>query len=379
MRIRGFCLATLCALLLALAAGASPAQASRALLTEAALKPNPAIPAPPPEGEIEDACGAAVTPGGGLYVSDYYHHAVDLFSSFGGYEGGFTTAGPPEGPCGLALDSSGALYANIWHQGVVRLRPSFLSFDAGESTGVAVDSTEDVYVDDRTYVAVYEPSGAPVLAEGEPPGGQGLQIGLGSLGDAYGLAVFADKVYVPDVQSETVKVYELATHPDTPVATVAPPGGFNSLVDAATAVDPTNGHLLVVDNLQPGFEHPKAAVDEFDSSGAFLGRLSGSPIDGEPSGIAVDPAGGDLFVTDGNDEEANVFAYGPYTASLAVEAAPSPATSRPSNAPSLAAFAAAQPAAAGGQGTSARQRQGSRRLRHKHRRHRPGGAKRKRS
>ena len=91
-------------------------------------------------------------------------------------------------------------------------------------------------------------------------------------------------------------------------------GPFNSLVDASLAVDPTNGNLLVVDNLQPGFEHPKSAIYEFDSTGAPLGALPGTPVDGEPSGIAVASGSGRLYVTDGNSELSNVYEYGSYTA-----------------------------------------------------------------
>jgi DNA-binding beta-propeller fold protein YncE len=313
----------LCALLGALAGVASPAQANRALLTEEAVSPSTGNPVfPPPDGQIEGACGVALL-GGSIYVSDYYHHAVDNFSS-----GPVIPVGAPNGPCGLASAGSGALYANIWHQSVVRLLPSALTIDEGESTGVAVDqATGNLYVDDGTYVAVYEPSGAAVLDEGGKP----LRIGLGplgesSLGDGYGVAVLEGKVYVPDAADNTVKVYEPATDPVNPssvIGATAPGGGFNSLVDAAVTVDPTTGHLLVLDNLQPGFEHPEAAIDEFDASGNFLGQLAQRVIDGEPSGLAV--SGGDLYVTTGNDEGANVVEFGPYTASAPLAAEP-PAT-----------------------------------------------------
>ncbi len=312
----------LCALLLVIAAGATPAQASRALLTKALLKttfclhcppPTPEEikkPLPPPEGQIEGPCGLAVREGGGVYVSDYHHNAVDFFSFPLNFVNRLPFASQlkdvatrPEGPCGLATGPGGALYANVWHQRVVRLEPSVQVFDTDSSTGVAVDAAGDVYVNDRTYVAVYEPSGAPVLDGGEP-----LKIGLDSLGDGFGVAVFDGRVYVPDAADQTVKVYEPAVDPLDPVATI---GCFNSLVDAAVAVDPTNGHLLVVDNVKPGFEHPQAAIFEFDAAGAFLDRLVG-PVHGEPSGIAVDPATGVLFVTDGNSELSNVFAYGPF-------------------------------------------------------------------
>jgi DNA-binding beta-propeller fold protein YncE len=313
MRIRSIARGSilLFALLATLAGPATPAAASRLLLSEEAVAPNAEIPPffPPPDGQIEGACGVAIS--GNVYVSDYYHHAVDVF-------GANTTipAGAPSGPCGLATSSSGALYANIWHQSVVRLLPTATTIESGEeSTGVAVDQASgNVYVNDRTHVAVYTPAGTLVQ-----------QIGLpDSLGDAYGVAVFGGKVYVPDAADNTVKVFEPAVKLEDPVTVIdgsaTPQAGFNSLVDAAVAVDPTNGHLLVLDNLQPGFAHPEAAIDEFDAAGKFLGQLADTVVDGEPSGLAF--SGASLYATSGNDEEANVFLFGPYAASGAEPFAP---------------------------------------------------------
>ncbi len=330
------------ALTLSLAPAAS---ASRALLSEAFLHSGPPpAPGPPPEGEIEGACGLALAPGGPIYVSDYYHRTVDLFSSLGDYQSQIVLPGsnPLQGTntldavCGLALDSGGRLYANELHQGVVRLKSTEATIDSGNSTGLALDAAGNLYVDDRTYVAEYQ---APVEA-GEAPA---AVIGLGDLGDAYGLAVSPSgaRVFVPDAATGTVKVFEPAASLSAPVSAIDP--GFASLVDAAVAFDPISEHLLVVDNLQPGYEHPAAAVDEFSATGAFLGPLPGAPVDGGPSGIAVDPASGRLFVTTGNGEGSNVFLYGPYTGSVGAGSLAAP--SGPASLSSTASAATPAPAA----------------------------------
>jgi DNA-binding beta-propeller fold protein YncE len=304
--------ATLCASLLLALSAAPPASAFRELITTEALEPETA-----PAGEIEGACGVAIPPGGSsIYVSDYYHRAVDVFGLSGTYQSQIALPGGPisglginelDGVCGLAFDSAGDLYANEWHQGVLGLRPSEFTLDGEESTGVAVDSASgDVYVSDRTHVAKYA---APVDA-GDPPV---AQIGGTTLGDAYGIAVAGGRLYVADAASDTVKVYEPAVSTTTVVKTIS--HSFKSLVDGALAIDPSSGHLLVLDNLQPGFESPAAAIDEFDpASGAFLGQMKGPPgkpiVDGEPSGLTLDSAG-NLYVTSGNSEGANVFKFGP--------------------------------------------------------------------
>ena len=170
-----------------------------------------------------------------------------------------------------------------------------------------------------------------MLDEGSP-----LRIGLGSLGDGYGVAVSgfaatAGFVYVADAGDDTVKVFDPVADPVSPVATIdgagTPQEGFTDLTDSDLAIDDANGNLLVVDNLQPGLEHPAAAVNEFDAAGAYVGQIASwtdfvgvpplradySLIHGGPSGVAVhhsaNPDVEGIYITSGNDEDAVVYRF----------------------------------------------------------------------
>jgi DNA-binding beta-propeller fold protein YncE len=321
-------LVALSAVGLALGAGAAPAQAGPSdplfVFSPAPSSP-PQIPlVPPPSGYLEGPCGVAVGSGGEFYVSDYYHDAVDVFSPSLGYLGQLKGVDPVDGPCGLALGAGGSLYVNDFHRRVVKYGPP-LSFapgpvlDEAHPTGVAVDpATNNVYVDDRTYIAVYDAAGAPVI-----DGGQPLKIGLGSLEDGYGLAISshpgtAGRLYVADAATGTVKVYDPALDKEDPVATIAGPsgGGFVSLRDSALAVDRVSGNVYVADNLQPQYaEEPDAAIYVFGPSGAYLGRLKHDIVDALPPGLAVDNSAtttqGRVYVTSGNTIGASVYVYPP--------------------------------------------------------------------
>lgn len=326
-------------LLIALSLGAIGASAYRApLVQEGTSKEEEEGWLPPtqlvnlPEDQIEGACGVAVeSTTQMLYIADYYRRAIDAFSLAGFFKGFQVLAGGDprtevnerDAVCGLAVDAAGNRYGSELHQAVITL-PGEGAVDPGPSTGVAVDEAGNLYVDDRTYVAVYE---APVTP-GEPAA---EKIGLGSLVDAYGVAVDpkAGRVYVADAASNTVKVFATTGEPEEPAEEIdGPPGSeFSSLKDAALAVDTSegegHGHLLVVDNTNPGAESPGAAIYEFDATGNYLDRLEGrvyggfgekqlGPLFGEPSGIAVNSKTGDLYVTTGNSVKSNLLKYGPF-------------------------------------------------------------------
>jgi hypothetical protein len=333
--MRRFRLAALCAALAALAA-AAPARGAIGdpTFVFVPVPPPPPAPAtPPPSGYLKGPCGLAVDSAGRFYVADYHHHAVDVYSGSAanytggsvngssGYAGQLAGVGPLDGPCGLALDASGNLYVNDYHRSVARYSsyPSFgvgavfagATVDSEHPTGVAADPvTGYAYVDDRTYVAVYDSSGVPVDDGGSP-----LKIGLGDLGEGYGVALDASgRVYVPDAATDTVKVYDPAIDKVNPAAEIEKPGGFVSLRDSAIAVDRGSGEVYVADNAQPRYtEKPQATIYAFGPTGAYHGHLKYNVADALPPGLAVDrSAGGSpgrVYVTSGNTTQAGIYAY----------------------------------------------------------------------
>jgi DNA-binding beta-propeller fold protein YncE len=315
-------LSVLGAILSLLALAAAPAQAGPSdpvFVFTPKPPPPPEAPIPPPTGYLEGPCGIAVDASGSFYVSDYYHHAIDIFNSGAVYMGQLTNQDPLDGPCGLAIDASSNLYVNDYHRDVAI---GGEAIDSNHPTGVAVDTqTGDVYVDDRTYIARYE---APIV-----PGELPIEkIGEGSLQDGYGLAfssfaATAGRLYVPDAADDVVKVYDPAISTEDPVQEIEPPGaGFTSLRDSAVAVDDTSGRVYVADELQPNHtERPQAQIDVFGSTGAYEGHLKYLITDARPPGLAVDNSAqstqGRVYVTSGNTVESSIYIYPPGAATTA--------------------------------------------------------------
>ncbi len=299
-----------------------------------------------PAHSFVDACGLAVNPSPGgltgvIFVADHNHDVIDRFQVVmtekgprTAYWGQDQDADPLSGPCGLALGAEdiGAegevipppLYVNEYRGGVMRYENgAATTIDDGLATGVAVDpGSQRLYVTHPTFLAVYEPNGVPVM-EGEQP----LHIGEGALTDAYGTAVSrftatAGYVYVADAADETVKVFDPATDPNSPVEVIdgvlGPQQGFRNLRESALAVDQWTGNLLVVDQLVGHAEEPPIVVDEFSPQGNFRGQLQHEISGGEPSGIAFDAINGDVYVTTGRTEDSGVYAFGPASPSHAL-------------------------------------------------------------
>jgi hypothetical protein len=306
-----------------------PDQAKYQKAVEEALEKNQK---PPPPPWLEAPCGLAVDATGRFYLSEYYRNDIKAYDvepegedwkvgAFGQQPNlKIPNIDPLSGPCGLDFNSADSLYVNNFHHNVLNLTSqSVLPLPAEDlahqlPTGVAIDQASGrVYVVNRSYVSVFDQAGQPVMSGPEP-----MRIGVGTLGDGYGIAIGSDgRVYVADASTKTVKIYDPEADLVNPVGTVKGPGkGFTSLRDSAIAIDRGTGVLYVVDNLQPVFtEAPEAVIDLFSPTKTFLGVLKYRVFDALPPAVTVDnsanPSQGRVYVASGNTGHASVYAYAP--------------------------------------------------------------------
>lgn len=346
------------ALLVAAAAPASAAPGDPLFAFTPKPTPPPAVGPPPPvipppTGYLNGPCGLAVDADGNFYIADHDHDRVHVYDGSSNYAAANATGAtgyvtqlsapdPDTGPCYVAVAPAGDLYVGDYHGEVRRYSPDTYPPEAGENppvsgtqytaaglldpgiaTGLAIDAAGDVYVTHRDRVSVYDSAGA-----------HQEDIGLGSLTDAYGLAVAASgEVHVADDADDTVKVYDPADEakfPADPSAAIdgsgTPEGEFGSLRDASLAIDLVSGELYVTDDTQPAdAEQPRARVHVFDAAGAYQGHLKYDVVHGGPTGIAVDNSAanpGRVYLTSGNTHEGGVYAYPPGSALTQAPRAP---------------------------------------------------------
>lgn len=293
-----------------------------------------------PQNPFEDACGVAKDSNGYLYVSDYYHDAIDIFATAFGKEfvAEIKEVDPGNGPCALTVDGAGDIYVNNWREDVVKWTPA--SYPPNQSTsyspttidnsgtaaGLALDAaTGHLFVDDGTYISEYDSAGSLIR-----------KIGEDKAAEYFGLAVKESngRLYVAEAKSATVEIFDPATSTATPIEAIGGAGtargGFAYLGDASLAIDntptsPSFGHLFVVDDIQHGkSESPEAVVDEFNGQGDFRSQIArwivkeGEPkvpveywlTDAEPSGLAIS-AKGEVLITNGNSEGSVLDVFGP--------------------------------------------------------------------
>ncbi len=272
---------------------------------------------------------------------DQTHGLVDLASGVAVAGGtGEVFVGASELPNNgvVAVFAKGGGFLTAWTGADTESR----GFGENNLKGVAVDSSGapedwangDVYVGDGDHdlVDVFKPSpGSTTEAafvtqiEGVPLEGGGVErfesVSAVAVNDHTGEVLvaepFAVDIFRP--KPKEPKVYEFVrriTGPPGVSGDEFPHQIHRIAVDGGSGLD--SGDIYVA--LESGANQvtETAVVDEFDSSGAYVGVLSGTPagVFGNVGGIAVDPASHDLYVgrgtpPSGDSHEGAVVKFGP--------------------------------------------------------------------
>jgi hypothetical protein len=263
----------------------------------------------PPSQTQSEACGVVVDRFGYLYVAG--QKVIKVYNPAGAL---LTSIADPNFPCYLAVDASGILYAVdrgsaiSGDEKVVLYKPEMFPLQAGtgyaspklieetpqEPKGIAVDpETGQLYVSGESTVSKYgSASEGSALLDSEFGGLhhelRGLDV-YGSTHEVYVGLNGSSSIVVFD-SNGTEKVRSFST------AHAAGPG---------VAIDQSNGHVLLATAPSGG------SIEEYESSGAFVGSFGSFPQVGVASDVAIDnsngPGKGRLYVAYRNE----VKAFGP--------------------------------------------------------------------
>lgn len=242
---------------------------------------------------------------------------------------GSTTAGDADGtgsaarlnsPSGVAVDSSGDVFVADAGNGAIRKVSAAgvvttLATSLNSPEGVAVDSSGTVYVADTNDNEIREisPSGAVTTLAGSPTAGHSDGTGAGaSFNNPYGVAVdSAGDVFVADTGNNEIRMIT-PTGAVTTLAGSTSHGSSDGTGSSASFFNPTavavdsSGNVYVAD-------FGNNEIREVTSAGVVT-TLAGSTAQGSadgsgssasfynPSGVAVDSVG-NVFVADTNNNE----------------------------------------------------------------------------
>ncbi len=315
--------------------------------SQGAPTPGPAV-----SSQLNNPFKVTVDSAGNVYIADNANHEIEKVTPSGtlsvvagtGSQGapnpGPATSSPLNYPQAVAVDSAGNLYVADWGSSeILKVTPSgTLSVVAGTGSqgaptpgpatnsslghpyGVGVDSAGNVYVAD-TYNFVIEkitPSGtlSIVAGTGSPGAPNPGPATSSQLGWTFGVAIDpAGNLYIADGSSHEIEkvtpsgILSIVAGTGSQGAPTPGPATSSQLNDpSGVAVDPTTGDVYIADTGSQEIEKVTQSgllsiVAGTGSHGAPTpGPATSSQLDG-PMGVGLNPTTGDVYIADSNNNE----------------------------------------------------------------------------
>jgi hypothetical protein len=185
--------------------------------------------------------GVAVDSHGNVYIASYEpgEGAVYEFNSEGQDVREFS-GGNIKHPVGVVVDTAGDLYVNNFQNNIVKIDPTghelLLDAEGSGSRAIAVDSRDNVYVDNSTSVVVYDEIGKEINRFGE-----------GGFAPSEGIAVNDETgdVYVSDRSSHEIEVFSPVTVPTVTAGGSSEAKGTTAKVAGSVNPEGIEAHYLV--------------------------------------------------------------------------------------------------------------------------------------
>jgi streptogramin lyase len=222
--------------------------------------------------------GLAVDPGGNLYISHYNDNTIDKFTASGSLIYTITISPAGSEPKALAIDPSGSLYEVNYIGNTIQkftangtlISNQTITEGVNNPTGLAIDLNGNLYVGNYSTGTIKKFRSDGTL---DPSFAVNVNLPAGLAVDSSGNVYVGSNPATGISSSDTVQKFDPSGKLIYTIPTSAGISGPTGL-----AIDPTSG-ILYVANFGNNTTNPTGTIQEFDSlTGTLISKTLNSPV-----------------------------------------------------------------------------------------------------